>query len=116
MLRVICCPECGGDGGWERPTGGYNHNDGSLYTMWVECRACDMTGEVEVEVQPITADDLDDMEEALRLDEEKLIALGAYDSLQNAQSQQAAREDASLQSQLREDQKAFPNEVEEAEA
>jgi len=47
--RIVACPECNGDGGWERPTGGYNHHDGSLYTTWSECRECDGTGEIEVE-------------------------------------------------------------------
>lgn len=39
------CPECNGDGGWERPTGGYNLHDGSLYTVWQECPECRGSGE-----------------------------------------------------------------------
>lgn len=76
--RIMPCPECGGDGGFECPTGTYSHIDGSLHTVWRECRACDGAGDAEVTVQPITMEDLT-MEEALRLDEEKLIAIGAYD-------------------------------------
>ena len=45
--RALPCPECGGDGGWERPTGSYNVIDGSVSTTWQECRACDGSGEAE---------------------------------------------------------------------
>jgi hypothetical protein len=56
--RVIDCPECNGDGGFERLTGGYNHHDGSPYTVWDECRACNGQCEVTVITKPVEFADL----------------------------------------------------------
>lgn len=53
MRRIVPCDECAGDGVIERmPT--------SLHDMQTErtCLACDGTGEMEIDVEPITIDDL----------------------------------------------------------
>jgi hypothetical protein len=79
--RVEPCSHCGGDGGWE-VVDGPDYVRGGAITHWQECRACDGSGEEEVECFAVTFDDLSHdltMEEALRLDEEKLVALGFYD-------------------------------------
>jgi hypothetical protein len=59
--RAMACEACGGDGRFsdDRPTPGLY---GPCYGPDVICRACDGTGRVEVEVEPITEDDLDEME------------------------------------------------------
>lgn len=79
--RIEPCSCCGGDGGFE-VVDGPDYTHGGARTHWQECRACDGSGEEEVEVSPVTFDDLSHdltMDEALRLDEEKLIAMGVYD-------------------------------------
>jgi hypothetical protein len=46
--RIIVCVCCGGDRG-------HNDYDG----RWHVCRACDGEGEIEIEVEPVTMEDLD---------------------------------------------------------
>lgn len=75
--RVQPCCACGGDGGWE-VVDGPDYTHGGARTHWQECRACDGSGEEEVELSPVTFDDLSDdlaMDEALRLDAAKLEAM-----------------------------------------
>ena len=65
--RIIACDECGGDGGWEvSETGPFGHlydpSNGALRTHWQRCPACASTGEIVVDVHPITFDDLDAQE------------------------------------------------------
>lgn len=69
--RQVTCEECGGDGGFDVPTGQYDHNDGSLYTRWDQCRNCNGDGWYVVDDEAMT------MEDALALDEQKLRDLGA---------------------------------------
>ncbi|WEX10307.1 hypothetical protein [Chelativorans sp. AA-79] len=51
--RMICCPNCGGDGGWDGEFSPVH------YGHWTACTYCEGTGNIEVDVEPITADDLD---------------------------------------------------------
>lgn len=55
-VRIICCPNCGGDGGWDGEFSPIH------YGHWTTCSYCDGVGHIEVEVEPITADDLKAME------------------------------------------------------
>jgi hypothetical protein len=61
-VRIIACPSCDGDRGWESAPYGIDYNDGSLLTSWIKCNECDGTGEVEIEVEPITLNDLIELE------------------------------------------------------
>lgn len=59
--RAIVCEACGGDGGFEEnclSVGGYDS------TRWVRCVACGSKGEVEVELLPVTADDMEELAHA----------------------------------------------------
>jgi len=59
--RLVECPSCNGEGTIEHLDGGINPHDG-YPTGWRErCQHCDGTGLVEIEDEPITADDLDEM-------------------------------------------------------
>ena len=73
-IRTERCEYCedGWVEGYPKPT-----PDGPHYPL-SRCYACN-DGWVELEYEPVTEHDLMDMEEALRLDEEKLVAMGAYD-------------------------------------
>lgn len=73
-LRTERCEYC--DDGWVE---GYPMPtpDGPHYPM-SRCNACNR-GWVEIELEPITEHDIMDIEEALRLDDEKLIAMGVYE-------------------------------------
>lgn len=56
--RLMVCEACGGDGGFEencRSVGGYDS------VRWVRCAACRSKGEVEVELLPVTADDMEEL-------------------------------------------------------
>lgn len=57
----VTCEACGGDGGWDAPTGYWSDIDGGLITRWSECRACDGKGTVTVHMRPIDLEDLDEM-------------------------------------------------------
>jgi hypothetical protein len=57
-VRIIPCPECGGDGGWAVPID-VDRRDGSLIERWDRCYAREATGEVEIEVEPIEMEDLE---------------------------------------------------------
>jgi hypothetical protein len=58
-IRIITCPDCLGDGGWEILTGMDDRN-GEPRGYWRGCEACEGCGEIEVEVEVVTAEDLDD--------------------------------------------------------
>jgi hypothetical protein len=54
--RLVECPSCHGAGDIE-----YGHPN-APYPNWAErCRDCDATGLVEIDDEPITVDDLDEM-------------------------------------------------------
>lgn len=58
---MVECPVCGGAGQVE--TGEYRIDrfDGSISYREVTCRECDGTGGVEVDLEPITLEDLEEM-------------------------------------------------------
>ena len=58
--RIIPCPVCGGDRGHAIPVD-INRRNGELIERWQSCEACEATGEIEVELEPI---ELEDLEEA----------------------------------------------------
>ena len=64
------CPDCDGDGGWESAPRGYDHINGEPITDWIKCRACNGSGQIEDEDDPMT------MEDALMLDAEILRSQG----------------------------------------
>lgn len=55
------CPECGGDGGFSYPIS-MCHIDGSIKEGWDECRCCGGSGEIDIELTPITLEDLEVIE------------------------------------------------------
>lgn len=55
--RMIECPYCGGEGGAGTLTG-YDHRNGEPLGYWTTCPACEGKREIEIEVEPITMDDL----------------------------------------------------------
>lgn len=57
--RMIECPICNGEGGHETITG-YNLRNGELTGYWTTCHVCEGKREVEVEVKPVTIEDLDE--------------------------------------------------------
>jgi hypothetical protein len=57
--RTIECPYCGGDGGHEVLTH-YNPVNGDPLGYWQTCGACEGKKEIEIEVEPVTIDDLTD--------------------------------------------------------
>lgn len=58
--RIKACPECNGDGCFDEA---YFRNDHSVGNRHSECSYCDGTGEVEIEVEPITLEDLESSHE-----------------------------------------------------
>jgi hypothetical protein len=56
--RLIECPNCNGDCGWEILTG-YNARNGEPTGYWQACDYCEARGEIEIEVEPIEMADLD---------------------------------------------------------
>lgn len=56
--RIVDCDHCGGDGGWETQPRGFCSVRGTPITDWIECTACDGTGEMEIEVEPISQEEL----------------------------------------------------------
>lgn len=56
--RMIECPYCDGARGYETITG-YDPRDGQPTGFWTECPACKGKGEIWIETQPITLEDLD---------------------------------------------------------
>ncbi len=56
--RFVICSECGGEGIWDVPTGGYDHNHGGLITETRRCSTCGGSGQVEEEPTPRSYDDL----------------------------------------------------------
>jgi hypothetical protein len=58
MTRIIVCEACLGDRGHDVPYD-IDRVNGALIERWVPCRACDETGEVEVDDEPIGMEDLD---------------------------------------------------------
>lgn len=64
MLSVVeTCLECGGDGGFEVPTGSYSHINGDLHTRWQRCDHCDGTGSVEVPIIPAGIERIEEMDD-----------------------------------------------------
>lgn len=59
--RFVVCQACNGDGGWSYFTGGYCRFTGAADEAWEVCNYCGGKCEEEIEVEPIT---LEDMEEA----------------------------------------------------
>lgn len=57
MIREVSCSKCGGDGGWSVPIG-IDHLDGSLLERVEACEACEATGLVFVEMEPVTEEEI----------------------------------------------------------
>ncbi len=57
--RFVICHDCGGEGIWDVPTGGYDPRDGGLLTETRCCSTCGGSGQVEEEPEPRTENDLD---------------------------------------------------------
>lgn len=55
--RMIECPGCNGEGGHHTLTG-YDPRNGEPTGYWTTCDICEGRREVEIEVEPITIDDL----------------------------------------------------------
>jgi hypothetical protein len=51
------CETCGGDGGWSVPTD-IDYRDGSLIERDVACEACEGTGLIWIELEPVTEEDI----------------------------------------------------------
>lgn len=58
--RIMPCPKCGGDKGFDVPHD-IDRNNGDMVCHWVECRYCGGEGDEEIELEPITMEDLDVM-------------------------------------------------------
>jgi hypothetical protein len=58
-IRIIVCPDCQGDGGFECLGYDYDHNTGAPQTFWQKCNVCDAKGEIEQRVEPIEIEDLE---------------------------------------------------------
>jgi hypothetical protein len=61
---IVTCPACEGDGGWEiAETGSYGYRydsrDGGLITHWTRCGECEGKGEVEIEPEIRTLEDVE---------------------------------------------------------
>lgn len=56
--RMIECPGCDGEGGYETLTH-YDARNGEPCGYWTTCGVCNGAREIEVEVEPITLEDLD---------------------------------------------------------
>ena len=57
-MRQIECPFCGGARGYEYWTG-YDPRNGEPTGYWVACEPCHGTGEIEVEDEPRTLEDIE---------------------------------------------------------
>jgi len=64
--RIMTCPYCAGDGGWESSPTGYNHVNGQPTTHWIGCTLCDGKGEAEFPIEPRTLLDMDEEAEQER--------------------------------------------------
>jgi hypothetical protein len=60
-LRIICCETCEGAGRYECGPYEIDRRDGSVHGTEHECHVCEGAGSLQVEVEPITIDDLDAM-------------------------------------------------------
>ena len=60
--REVECEVCEGEGAWEVHTGGYDPHDGSPNGYMKECTYCKGTGRFWEQVEPITIEDLEEME------------------------------------------------------
>ena len=49
-IRIVDCWGCGGDGGWDEPA--------AWTPTWFECPYCHGEGELEIQVEPVTLDDM----------------------------------------------------------
>ena len=56
--RMIECPNCCGEGGYETVTG-YSPRNGETTGYWTTCQVCEGKREIEVEVEGITVEDLE---------------------------------------------------------
>jgi DnaJ-class molecular chaperone len=52
----VTCPACDGDGGGESTPTGYN----PMTTHWINCVVCDGKGEIEINIEPRTLEDMDE--------------------------------------------------------
>lgn len=59
--RLIACRACDGQGRWEVYTGGWDQQDGSPLGYEETCEVCGGSGGEEIEPDPITMDDLDEI-------------------------------------------------------
>lgn len=55
--RMIECPVCCGEGGHETVTG-YDPRNGETTSYWTACHTCEGRKEIEVDVEPVTLEDL----------------------------------------------------------
>jgi DnaJ-class molecular chaperone len=55
--RIIPCTTCNGDGGWPVEAAW----DGGR-EWWMDCPHCDGSGEQEIELAPVTLEDIEDLE------------------------------------------------------
>jgi hypothetical protein len=60
-LRIVDCETCEGAGRYECGPYGIDRRDGSVHGHEYECHVCEGAGKLQVEVEPITIDDLDAM-------------------------------------------------------
>ena len=58
-VRVVCCPRCDGDGGWEAAPHTYNPIDGGPISDWIVCGSCKGDCEIEIAADARTEGDLD---------------------------------------------------------
>lgn len=56
--RFVTCCNCGGDGGWDEA---YLGSDHAVHYHSSKCTTCGGRGEYEIELEPITAEDLDEV-------------------------------------------------------
>jgi hypothetical protein len=57
-LRIVPCPACRGDKGYAVPYD-IDRRDRSLIEHWYPCTACEATGEIEIEFEPVELEDLE---------------------------------------------------------
>lgn len=55
--RMIECPACDGEGGHTTLTS-YDPRNGDPQGYWTACHVCEGKREIEIEVEPITLEDL----------------------------------------------------------
>jgi hypothetical protein len=58
-FREMPCSKCGGDGGFSVPIG-IDHRDGSLRERIQACEACEGTGMIVVELEPVSLEDIEE--------------------------------------------------------